>query len=77
MLEKLQKPKTSQDTNIQDDETKPDSRTVVNISSTVITSLQVQVLSKGLSFCPIMEPDWFQLELDFVQFLRRLKLRIW
>lgn len=37
----------------------------------------MNVLSKGLSFCPSTKPDWFELELDLTRFFRALKLRVW
>lgn len=50
---------------------------MVNISSTNLTDIQTRVLSKGLSYCPAIKTDWFQLELDLQQFFRKLKLRVW
>lgn len=50
---------------------------MVNISSQTLSPICIQVLAKGLSFCPNPHMDWFQLELDLHQFFRRLKLRVW
>lgn len=41
---------------------------VVNISKFNLTVDHFKVLSKGLTFCPSTHFDWFQLELDLVQF---------
>lgn len=49
---------------------------MLNISSQPLTCTQTQVLSKGLTFCPTVKTDWFQLELDLYEFLRKLKLKI-
>lgn len=51
--------------------------TVVNISSFVLIEAQVNLLQKGLSYCPTSSTDWFNLELDILQFIRRLKLTVW
>lgn len=50
---------------------------VVNISSTILTTAQNVLLQKGLSFCPTAKPDWFNIEMDLIQFARRLKLAVW
>ncbi|XP_066438199.1 uncharacterized protein [Eleutherodactylus coqui] len=37
---------------------------VVNISSRTLSKIETAVLSKGLSFCPVNNVDWFQVDLD-------------
>lgn len=37
----------------------------------------MSLLAKGLSFCPTVRTDCFALELDFAQFFRQLKLKVW
>lgn len=49
---------------------------MVNISSTQLSSVELSLLSRGLSFCPTTKTDWFGLDLNLVQFLRRLKLSV-
>lgn len=58
-------------------EEKMTTQTVVNISSFELSSAHLHLLSKGLTFCPNIKPDWFQLELDLFQFFRKIKLRVW
>lgn len=50
---------------------------MVNISDVILTDTQIDLLSKGLSFCPSHRVDWFQLELEFFFFIRNLKLKVW
>ncbi|XP_077109686.1 uncharacterized protein LOC143766127 [Ranitomeya variabilis] len=47
---------------------------VVNISSVVLSDIEIKVLSKGLPFCPSNSPDWFGVEGDLQTFFRRLRL---
>ncbi|CAJ0948237.1 unnamed protein product [Ranitomeya imitator] len=47
---------------------------VVNISSVVLSDVEVKVLSKGLSFCPSNNPDWFGMEGDLQGYFWRLRL---
>ena len=52
------------------------SENVVNLSNRVLTSDEVQVLSRGLNFCPTPKNiDRFQLKKDLDEFGRRIKLK--
>lgn len=48
---------------------------VVNISSFPLTVVQRTLLSRGLSFCPVANTDWFKLEVDVQRFFRSLRLK--
>lgn len=50
---------------------------VVNISDFTLTTAQINLLSKGLLFCPSSHMRWFDLELDLLQFFRKLRLKVW
>lgn len=49
---------------------------MVNISSHVLSDVDVFALSKGLTFCPIVNVDWLQLELDLCKFYHNIKLKV-
>ena len=49
---------------------------MVNISNVPLSSTEIQLLSRGLSFCPKpFNIDQFQLKEDVKHFFRRLRLR--
>jgi hypothetical protein len=50
------------------------SNTVVNLSDLALTQVQIELLGKGLTFCP-SSPDLSQIWLDFKDLHRRLELR--
>ena len=50
--------------------------TVVNLSSSQLSTAETSLLSKGLTFCPLPPRlDTFQLKKDFIHFTRRLRLK--
>ena len=52
------------------------SENVVNLSNRVLTSDEVQLLSRGLNFCPTPKNiDRFQLKKDLNEFGRHIKLK--
>ncbi|XP_073439027.1 uncharacterized protein [Dendrobates tinctorius] len=48
---------------------------VINISSKNLSSSQLTVLQKGLSFCPSYKFDFFELDMDLQRFFRNLRLK--
>lgn len=49
---------------------------MVNISAVQLTDiLQNKLLSKGLSFCPVYDTNWFKLVIDLYNFFRQLRLK--
>ncbi|CAJ0962904.1 unnamed protein product [Ranitomeya imitator] len=64
---------TSEISNIQEE----GSELVINISSKTLTSSQVSILSKGLSFVPCAHTNWFDLQIDLEKFFRSIKLKEW
>ena len=53
------------------------SMNVVNLSKRILTPLEHNVLSLGLSFCPTSSLDFIQTRIDLFCFIRKLKLRFW
>lgn len=49
--------------------------TVVNISSTVLSDIEVRLLQKGLSFCPSSSINWFDVDLDMTQFFKTFEIK--
>ena len=51
-------------------------KTAVNLSSEQLSTSEISLLCKGLTFCPLpSRPDTFQLKKDLIQFSRRLRLK--
>ncbi|XP_066434935.1 collagen alpha-1(XXI) chain-like [Eleutherodactylus coqui] len=48
---------------------------MVNISSKRLSPIEIMALSKGLSFCPTVTMNWFELNLDLHCFFRSLRLK--
>ncbi|XP_056405570.1 uncharacterized protein LOC130297282 [Hyla sarda] len=48
---------------------------VINISSKCLSSLEIGVLQKGLSFCSTDKLDTFQLDIDLERFFRMIRLK--
>lgn len=50
---------------------------MINLSTLELTSNQIQVLSKGLSFAPTYHPSHFDTKIDLFKFYRNLHLKVW
>lgn len=48
---------------------------MINLSDKVLTTQQLSVLSKGLSFVPTYEADTFEVKTELYRFFRKIKLR--
>ncbi|XP_069495412.1 uncharacterized protein [Ambystoma mexicanum] len=49
---------------------------IFNLAKIDLTSPQIKVLSKGLSFVPSQKTDWFETELEVRRFLRTVRLKV-
>ena len=68
--------KNNQSSARQNMQKKQPNTSVINLSSRILTQIELKVLELGLSFCPsVKEFNKDQLTIDFCNFIRKLKLK--